>query len=188
MDLGAYVQIESLKDLIENKNNIKISRVRGYRLMKFEEAFSNEELEEMAKDIFNESLDDYFATHIHKYGMILTQYNDEKKAKYTNKDGSLNWSKVHGKNRKRLKFRLKKVRKNVYDEYLLWNKYVGREDVVYIHAKIGDGNWSDTYYTDYKDEPWYLDGVVNSYDPVYVDIYAKLDILPENIENFEEKE
>ena len=45
MDLGAYVQIGFLEDIAE-ANNIKIDRLRGYRLMKDCEAYSDEEIAE----------------------------------------------------------------------------------------------------------------------------------------------
>lgn len=101
MDLGAYSNIELLKELVD-KNNIEVPRLRGYRLMKYE---------------------------------------------------------------------------NPIDYKEMFNKYCGRDDVLYIHARVGGANWN--YYDCdnlVKSKDWFLDKIDDSYDCTYCDIYAKLKI------------
>ena len=58
-------------------------------------------------------------------------------------------------------------------QYEVWNKYAGREDILYIHARIGGGNWK-VYYRQVVDKPWFLEKVDDSFDSTYCDIYARL--------------
>lgn len=58
----------------------------------------------------------------------------------------------------------------------MWNKYVGRADVLCIHARIGGYNW-ETYKENVIHEPWFLEKVDDCEDSTYCDIYAKLDVL-----------
>jgi len=57
----------------------------------------------------------------------------------------------------------------------MFNKYCGKEDILYIHARLGGGNWN--YYgcnEIIKNQPWYLDHCEDAFDGTYVDIYAKI--------------
>ena len=57
----------------------------------------------------------------------------------------------------------------------MWNKFAGRDDVLYIHAKIGCSNWSGYHWSNFIKEPWFLGAVDNQFDSTYCDIYAKID-------------
>ena len=87
----------------------------------------------------------------------------------------IKWDKVHGKKRKAFKYVLKQSKKRVYNQYKMWNKYCGRDDVLYIHCRLGAGNWfgydCDTII---KSQPWFLDCVEDSFDRTYLDVYAKI--------------
>ena len=84
------------------------------------------------------------------------------------------WDRIHGWKRKVLKTFIHNEQKRVEAQRLLWNKYAGRDDILYIHARIGGGNWS--YYHDQVDtKPWFLEKVDDSFDSTYCDIYAKIE-------------
>ena len=60
------------------------------------------------------------------------------------------------------------VSASVKEQHGMWNKYVGRNDVLYIHSRCG-----------YPPEevlkaPWFLDWVSDAFDPTYCTIYAKI--------------
>lgn len=74
---------------------------------------------------------------------------------------------------------IKKLGENARDTLETFNKYVGRCDILYIHARIGGGNWS--HYRDQVDgQTWFLEKVDDPYDDTYCDIYAKID--PDTVE------
>ena len=54
-----------------------------------------------------------------------------------------------------------------------YNKYVGRNDILFIHARIGGGNW-DYYKDKVVNQPWFIEKVDDSFDSTYCDIYAKI--------------
>ena len=58
-------------------------------------------------------------------------------------------------------------------QFEVWNRYVGREDVLYIHARIGGGNWP-YYFREVVDKWWFIEKVDDSFDSTYCDIYARL--------------
>ena len=110
MDLEAYTSIERLKSLAE-KNNIKIPRLRGYRLMSKEEPIKED-------FTYSEAEDRQFST---------------------------------------------------------FNKYVGRKDVLMVHARVGGDNWEffDCHKT-VATQPWFIEKVDDCFDNTYCDIYCKL--------------
>ena len=190
MDIGAYAQIDDLSPIME-ANGIDIPRLRGLRLMKDEEPVSKEELLDMAKHnglyrcaclcqsippfnwnaTWSEMSDRTDA--ICEYYLELPKYENGG-IDHLNPIG-VRWDRVHSKKRKAFKYVIKKAKKRVFEQYALWNKYAGRDDVLYIHARIGSGNWG--YYDCdkiVKGQPWYLDHCEDHFDCTYVDIYAKI--------------
>ena len=143
MDLGAYANIEELESLAA-KNNIIISRVRGYRLMKDERPRSDKEIEDIGNDIALSTINNYFSEEYIGDGVVTSSYDDayyrkRKKYAYIIDDYSISgvrWDKVHGKLRKRFKFIFKQCKKETLKQYTLWNKYAGQEDVLYIHVTL----------------------------------------------------
>lgn len=96
-------------------------------------------------------------------------YEDSTYKEYT----GVKWNKIHGRKRKVLKTFIHNEIKRQQRQSEVWNKYVGRNDVLYIHARIGGGNWL-YYYKEVVDQPWFLEKVDDSYDSTYCDIYAKI--------------
>ena len=185
MDLGAYVQIKDIEPLVQ-KNGIDVSRVRGYRLMKDEKPVSELELKDIINDNACYKIEEMLSLDMEFFRLTgLKAYSGEtpaikkKKYLYEYKIGEdykvgVKWNNVHGKLRKRMKFIYKQVKKGVYDQYGIWNKYAGQDNVLYIHAKLGSWNWSDKWHKDCASEDWYLDSCDDSFDRAYCDIYARL--------------
>ena len=190
MDLGAYAQIDELKQIMRD-NNIYVPRLRGLRLMRDEESVSKEEMLEMANcdglrrcaglcrslppfnwdSNWSEMSDRTDA--ITEYYLELPKYESG----YVNHldPTAVRWDRVHGKKRKAFKYVIKQAKKEVFRQYEVWNKYCGRNDVLYIHCRLGAGNWD--YYKGWEiieSQPWFLDKVEDYFDCTYLDIYAKI--------------
>lgn len=184
MDLGAFCQIENLEQIMKD-NNIYVPRLRGLRLMSKEEPLSKKEIEELAK---NEGL--YRCKCLCESNFIInagwlecserTRRIEDKYLKFEYTAGIRNmmpievkWDKLHGKKRKAFKYVIKQARKDAFKQYEIWNKYCGRKDVLYIHARIGGGNWA--YYRDeVENQPWFIEKIDDYFDSTYCDIYAKI--------------
>lgn len=173
MDLYAYTQIEDLSFILKNQK-IDVPRLRGLRLMKREEKFSQEDINNTIKE---DGL--YIVEHIVKFGSLCCSWypNDphKKQLKY-DKDGycvGYNFDKIHGWKRKKIKYELKKVKREVLKQYNLFNKFVG-QDVLYVHARIGGGNWSWCKGWELTKHPDYLGHCDDSFDCTYCDLYFKL--------------
>lgn len=177
MDLGAYINIGDLS-IVAEKNGINISRLRGYRLMKNE--YEPIDIDEEIKN-FNKYIIEDLVTSIPAWSInsSMREWNSETGKKvhkfYDFKNERIKWENIHGKHRKNLKYVLKIKRLEIKEQFDLFNKYLGREDILYIHARLGSRNWSGIHYWDYKKEPWYIDGIDDCFDDSYCDIYAKID-------------
>lgn len=177
MDLGAYVQIEDIEK-IAKVNNIEVPRLRGYRLMKDEEKVNYTDLfndadiqcvEELCTSVpFWSNKPDYWESS--SYTDYLKHYFLEYK---DGKPIRVRWERIHGWKRKRLKLAIHNHKKRIKTQYDVWNKYVGCEDVLYIHSRIGGNNWS-YYYSDVVGKPWFIEKVDDSFDSTYCDIYARI--------------
>ena len=190
MDLGAYVQIDDL-DKIASDNGIRVPRLRGYRLMKDEEPISCDEfMKSIKRIVFNDALTScrpfdpdsgYYEfsertdERLKKYGIFEENDPESSFGKYSAFNLiDIKWNLIHGKAKKRIKFALKKRIRACKKQYDAWNKYCGRNDILYIHARIGGNNWD--WYEGYKleKEPWFLEKVDDYYDCTYCDIYARI--------------
>ena len=199
MDLYAYSQIGYL-DSIAKANNISVPRLRGYRLMSKEELLSNNAIAENINDqimyLYERTTRTIPRFHPESNRTEISWATARLKEKYCilskkkceRSDGSVyyrdevvgfRWELIHGKNRKRLKFAIKKARKAVLRNLLTFNKYVGRSDILYIHARIGGLNWAYFGGADIEREPWFVEKVDDYFDDTYCDIYAKIDVIPE---------
>ena len=190
MDLGAYAQIDDLGQIMKD-NGIDIPRLRGLRLMKNEKPVSKEELTGIAEieglrrcawlcralppfdwnstcsclSDRTDAICEYYL-EVPKYDSGIVNHMDPI---------AIRWDRVHGKKRKAFKYVIRKAKKEVYQQYEMWNKYAGRSDVLYIHCRLGAGNWG--YYKGWdiiESQPWFLDKVEDYFDNTYMDIYAKI--------------
>lgn len=190
MDLGAYAQIEDLEHILED-NGIYIPRLRGLRLMKNETPVLKEELLDMARHEglarcanlcqacppfdWNSCVSELSnrTDSIIEYYLELPQYEN---GLINHLDPiAVRWDRVHGKKRKAFKYVIRKAKKDIFKQYDMWNKYCGRDDVLYIHCRLGAGNWN--YYKGFEiieSKPWFLDKCEDYFDSTYLDIYAKI--------------
>ena len=110
-------------------------------------------------------------------GYTLSSWTNYLKDYYTvraNGGGrKIRWSRIHGRKRKILKTCIHNEMQKVKKQYETWNKYVGRADILYIHARIGGGNWS-YYHAAVDSQPWFLEKVDDAFDSTYCDIYARI--------------
>ena len=195
MDLYAYSQIDDLKEVAE-KNSIEVPRLRGYRLMSEEPPITSTAIAETLKGI---EMDVYERactscprfkpdSHHHEYSTATDRLQDKylikEERRETLDDGTervyeetvgFRWNLIHGKNKKALKLAIKQKKKRVLKSIETFNKYARRSDVLYIHARIGGGNWF--YFKGYEleKEPWFLEKVDDWFDDTYCDIYAVID-------------
>ena len=184
MDLGAFININELQN-IASKNNIIVPRLRGYRLMKDEKQIDDNDLTYIKDSVFNDALHSCPLYYPDACEFVYCDERTRLEKKLAIKEGQyivdLRWNLIHGKNKKRIKFALKKRIKNCKKQLDTFNKYVGRDDILYIHARIGGGNWNM-----YKDEvihqPWFIEKVDDWFDDTYCDIYARIEV-PEEKEN-----
>ena len=197
MDLYAYSNIPNLEALAES-NGIVVPRLRGYSLMSDEAPLSAERIERAVQShiggIYERACESeprfrpdstWFAysraTDKLKRKYIITEVvkDDEYDFEYEKVVG-FRWDLIHGKNRKAIKFAVKKARRAVENYYRIYNKYAGRNDVLRVHARIGGGNWRD-YFQQVVDKPWFLEKVDDYFDDTYCDIFAKITIPAENV-------
>jgi len=196
MDLYAYSQIERLENILK-ANDIEIPRLRGLRLMSEENPVTEEELRNLINEqkchVYDKACNSIprFAPNswdtdsswerterVRKKYLIMSIEKD------VSADGSeyeyirtvgFRWELLHGKARKRLKFAIKNAEKDVRASIEAYNKYVGRNDVMCVHARIGGNNW--TYFGAHKsveNQPWFLEKVDDYFDGTYCDIYVKI--------------
>lgn len=195
MDIDAYMQIYDLEKVAQ-LNGISVPRLRGYRLMKDESALSAQEIAEsvIAHELElceracrsvprfkpNSGCSEYPLTTkklIKKYLIQETKTghrDDGTEYTYT-VTTEFRWDRIRGKNKKELKFSLKKGKSAVIKQLETFNKYAGRDDILYIHARIGGGNWDSYGGPDLEKKPWFVEKVDDYFDSTYCDIYAKID-------------
>lgn len=186
MDLGAYMNITDIED-IAKQNGIDVPRLRGYRLMGEEKPVNIKEMIDKNQIAVScvESLcesepfwnthskwyiSNYWTSYLKSY--FLVKSKDENG--YTNYI-DVRWDRIHGWKRKVLKTYIHNEIVRQRKQWEVWNKYAGREDILYIHARIGGNNWS-YYSSEVINQPWFIEKVDDSFDSTYCDIYAQLNI------------
>jgi len=196
MDLGAYIQIGTLSGIAEANGIEEVARLRGYRLMRDEKPVN---IEEICKDREVEICEELCAmswnpkSPFMSYGGSTDYYFDKfiinYRARYdSGLVKSINWDAMTDKEKEVLKTYIEKRNADFVKEWEMWNKYCGRNDVLYIHARQGTSNWSDTDFHDYEDKPWYLDGCNDADDPSYCDMYAKIEPFNGKLNEDDEEE
>ena len=186
MDLGAYTQIDDINKIAKD-NGIDVPRLRGYRLMKDEKSVSMSEIIDR-KEIAAHCVEDlceskpFWKPYSCFYSFSIWTNYLKKYYLIEDKDGYIDvrWDRIHGKKRKILKTFIHNEIKRKTRQWEVWNKYAGRDDILYIHARIGGDNWN--YYHKYVDnQPWFLEKVDDSFDDTYCDIYAKINPVVDDI-------
>ena len=181
MDLGAYTKIDDYGQIMRD-NGISVPRLRGIRLMKEETPLSEKEIADEAlfmglhdcQDLCRSDFipDANWSEYSSKTKRIIRHYM------LTDKDvlrpNGINWNVLHGRKRKLFKFTMKKADKRVRKVYEAFNKYCGRDDVLYIHARIGGLNWGYFGGDEIAKQPWFIEKVDDAFDCTYCDIYARI--------------
>ena len=174
MDLGAYANIgEDKIEQIVKANGIYVPRLRGYRLMEDEEKVdlnevcSKEDLQCVEKLCTSRPF-----WNVNAYTYEFSSTTDYIK-NYFIQGNTIRWDRIHGWKRKVLKTYIHNEKKKITNQYRIWNKYAGRKDILYIHARIGGNNWR-SYFQEVVNQPWFIEKVDDSYDSTYCDIYAKI--------------
>jgi hypothetical protein len=177
MDLYAYAQIETLSELAK-ANGIEVPRLRGYRLMAQEPPITPEERKESEisaiRHLYEEACEYDVAFFLHPAWVEYSSRTDRTKKRFLTKDGELRWDLLHGKRRKNMKYLIKLLRRRMRADYDMWNKYAGKDGVLYIHTRCGGNNWEYYGCKALEKEPWYLDRVDDWFDGSYCSIYAKV--------------
>ena len=86
------------------------------------------------------------------------------------KEEFVRWDRIHGWKRKVLKFAIKKKKRAIQKQIDMWNKYVGKDNVLFIHSRIGGANWNDYGGNELEKQPWFLEKVDDYFDDTYCDI------------------
>lgn len=186
MDLLAYTQIDDLSQ-IAKENNIVVPRLRGYRLMKNEQPMPDEELKSLILECAVSVCADLCRSRpfwdMNSCSQEFSSRTDYLLNYYLiegiNEDGrkvfvDIRWDRIHGKKRKVLKFAIKKQKKRIQQQFDIWNKYAGKDKVLYIHARIGGNNWECFGGDELIKQPWFLEKVDDHFDGTYCDIYASI--------------
>lgn len=177
MDLGAYGQIDRLSRIAVD-NGINVPRLRGYRLMAEEEPIPIEEAMKgaMGRYFYESLVDDVPAFAINTWYGELSDRTRKLRKKYLTKERmGLRWDRIHGRKRKNAKYLIKKQQQRVIEQYTVFNRYAGKEGVLYIHARIGGSNWYPYGGRDLAKQDWFIEKVDDAVDSTYCDIYAKVD-------------
>ena len=149
MDLGAYANISELNKVAVD-NGIHVPRLRGYRLMKDEDTLriTPDDMDAISSEICEDLChsEPFWKENTCVYSYC--QRTDRIEEYYLKRDDSgewpkkaVRWDRIHGWKRKVLKTAIHNQMAKFKKQYDVWNKYVGRDDVLYIHARIGGGNW-----------------------------------------------
>ena len=180
MDLYAYAQIDELEEIMK-ANDIEVPRLRGLRLMSKETPEYNYIPDNLEFNI----LEDWVASDFgrDKVFQVYSSWAREltERLSYTSKIDDygdevrkINWRLLKRKDKKYLKLEIKHRIKEYRKQFETFNKYCGRDDVLYIHARIGGGNWSYCDGPELTKQPWFIEKVDDAFDSTYCDIYAKI--------------
>ena len=179
MDLGAYVKIDDLSQVMED-NGIEVPRLRGLRLMSEEKPLTKEEIEEQINDQWLWQCEQLCCSkfQLNADWMELNYKTSRIEKYYLIKKGidtvGVRWNVLHGKKRKLFKFARKLVAKRVLKQYKIWNKSCGQEGILYIHARIGGANWDYFGGPEIAKQPWFIEKMDDAFDCTYCDIYARI--------------
>ena len=165
MDLFAYIQMGDL-DGLAKANGIDVPRLRGYRLMKDEKPVDEAFIQECIKAETEYRLESTDRTISAMIEYLINHDLSHIRIEAMDLASDL-------RDYSRYEERLR-------EQYDMWNKYVGRTDVLMIHSRMGGCTYSyidkdgerQTY--DLRKQPWFLGCVNDAWDGTYVDIYAEI--------------
>lgn len=180
MDLYAYTQIDELEEIMK-ANNIEVPRLRGLRLMSKETPEYNYIPDNLEYNVLKDWIASDFGRD--KVFQVYSSWTRElterlsyisKIDDYGDEVRKINWNMLGRKDKKYLKLEIKHRVKEYRKQFETFNKYCGRDDVLYIHARIGGSNWSYYDGPELTKQPWFIEKVDDAFDSTYCDIYAKI--------------
>jgi len=162
------MNIENL-DEVAKANGIEVPRLRGYRLMRNQHVWTGEEI---AKEIVEELDHTYRSLCDIAVRMAEDAMEHDLGAYGADKSCLSLYERQCGGFEKRFRAQIE-----------MWNRYAGRDDVLFIHSRMGyplESHWDSknketVVDRDLRNEPWFLDWVPDAYDETYIDIYARID-------------
>ena len=176
MDLYAYAQIDLLDELAK-VNGIEVPRLRGYRLMANEKPLPEEEYSEISWSFYEGLICNFPLFGTTGYSEYSYRTDIKKEYYLVYKDGKVvdfNWDRIRGKNRRKVKTAIKNQLRLQKKQADTFNKYVGRNDVLFIHSRIGGGNWDYFGGPELISKDWFIEVVDDAFDSTYCDIYARI--------------
>ena len=177
MDLGAYAQIKDLESYL-TKYKIEVPRLRGLRLMKEQHKVSQKNIKEFYEDDILNTLEWLFSQPMNFANSIWSSSKDRVKHKgliYDENKKVIGYdlTQVHGKLKKKAKLLIKQCKRSYQEQFKLFNSMVGK-DVLYVHARIGGGNWNWCNGIELTRHPRYLAHIYDSSDSTYCDLYFNI--------------
>ena len=182
MNLSAYSKIVDLGSIL-NDIDVDIVRLRGLELMEFNKRISEEEIKEEIEAAKKSAAERWLNQHCWTGFSTWKNHYRPKALIYNSEDEVVGYDfkKIHGKDRKILKFKFKQLEKAIHSQYNLFNDYCGKK-VLYVHARQGGCNRNYCGMNEISKHPLYLEDVDDSFDNTYCDIY--FDISNIDIDNY----
>lgn len=193
-----YFNMDKLDSLLTSIN-ITISRIRDFNFMAFSKGFTPEEVTDTIHDfeMYNIAalIDNRQRWKDFRLQPTLSDsmtYNKRRRYFQYNKDGEeigVKWKNIHGRHRKTAKFWCKKSEHQIVDTMNTFNKYVGKNDVLRINARLGGINWRCFGGIDIEKHPAFIEKVDSCYEETYCDIYIKIDpqLVKDYVKRMEEE-
>ena len=164
--------------------------------MKEEKPVTDEKLKDMIHEAKVEAVEQWLQQHMwycwsstnadKKHKAFIYGYADYDTEHKYRKIIDYDFSKVHGKDRKILKFAFKKIEKAYKEQWGLWNKFAGK-DVLYVHTRTGGLNRHYYHTADLQKHKRYLGDCDDAWDETYCDLYFDIaDIDTSNIKEGED--
>lgn len=165
-----------LNDLIAEVTGTSLISIQDIRFMRDEELYSEESIQDtinrndmsvikhlvMSKWSYNPK------RFLGLFPELFKKYIDYDRFKKTGK--GIIWENIHGKKRRVAKYETKKFHKSIRNQYETYNKYVGRDDVLYFHTIL-----NNEQYNKLCSSSSYIEDVADWFDPRYRDMYFKAD-------------
>lgn len=173
-------EIKTVFDVFET-TGVMIPGISAIRVMKEESKISLEEVIKIIKEqevmIVEDLLSSYPRWTIQPYYI-----RSKNKEKYVHKyihsgeeEMYVRWDRIHGKHRKIAKFECKKREKKVKKAADVFNKYVGRNDVICVYTYLPKRSDKEEWIKLIKSETSFLEISTDYNYPCIYDIYLKVD-------------
>lgn len=183
MNLEAFMKIDDLEDILKS-TGIDIPRLRGLDLMANKKPYTEEQIQYIIHDMAVREVETLVKSEpawtYNPWTIGDSAHKDRLCKKYLTFDDEgyatgIIWNNIHGKHKKVAKYKIKKETEKVSKYTTAFNKYAGRKDVLYIHARIGGCNWNFYGGPELAKHPAFLEKVDDYFDTTYCDIYLKVD-------------